>query len=99
MILTYQRLIYSGRNNQLSRNGRKCARGSLQDKLTSLTLAGSDFDFRSLPRPKLNLISKRCGGRKETFWLEQNVVPFCKVAARSISAHTTAIIPFNFMQK
>ncbi|GIY81689.1 hypothetical protein CDAR_486831 [Caerostris darwini] len=51
---------------------------SLEDKLPSLTLAVSDFDFRSLPRPKLDLISKRCGGWKEPFWREQNAVPFAQ---------------------
>ncbi|GIY10698.1 hypothetical protein CDAR_97161 [Caerostris darwini] len=51
---------------------------SLEDKLPSLTLAVSDSDFRSLPRPKLNLISKRCGVWKEHFWREQNAVPFAQ---------------------
>ncbi|GIY10704.1 hypothetical protein CDAR_97191 [Caerostris darwini] len=50
----------------------------LEDKLPSLTLAVSDFDFRSLPRPKLNLISKLCGGCKEPFWRKHNVDPFAQ---------------------
>ncbi|GIY93724.1 hypothetical protein CEXT_375321 [Caerostris extrusa] len=39
----------------------------LEDKLPSHTLAVSDSDFQSLPRPELNLISERCGGWKEPF--------------------------------
>ncbi|GIY93725.1 hypothetical protein CEXT_375331 [Caerostris extrusa] len=70
---------------------------SLEDKLPSLTLAVSDFDFRSLPRPKLNLISKRRGGWKVTFWREQNAVLFAQ-RQPEVFLHTRQRI-FSFYAK
>ncbi|GIY93720.1 hypothetical protein CEXT_375291 [Caerostris extrusa] len=60
---------------------------SLKDKLPSLTLAVSDFDFRSLP-------PSRTGFNIEALWMvERNLLArtksssLCPAATRSIFAH------------